>query len=74
MIKYDDKTKTMIATCDVCGESVEFEAENFSRAIEMLKNDGWLSHFKDGTWTNFCCLECKQRQKETESYLNLSSF
>ena len=44
-----------VAECDVCGETIDVEVDEFYLVPETLKQEGWIIiREKDGSWTHKC--------------------
>lgn len=68
MLSFDNENKIFTIECDTCGESVDFEADNFKQGLSMAKRDKWIIKSADGELYSFCCHECKKRFIEMNSF------
>lgn len=53
---YFDKTlMCMVAECDECADTVEFEpGETWHQAKNYIDDDGWNTKHRNGQWINIC--------------------
>lgn len=42
-----------VPTCDNCGEHLA-PCDSFQDAIEALQDAGWVTHYVNGEWENYC--------------------
>lgn len=48
--------------CDFCEDTFETMTEDFSRALEIVKQEGWIVCREKGQdWQHFCSQLCKGR-------------
>jgi Fe2+ or Zn2+ uptake regulation protein len=46
-------------TCDICGEEAPETFEEFSKAVQFKKDEGWKSQKHKGEWEDVCP-ECQE--------------
>lgn len=53
-INYKEKLKVYEVECYSCGDTEEYEVEDWSDLIRTLKEDGWEIRHVDGEWGHYC--------------------
>jgi hypothetical protein len=53
-IEFNNYKQEGIISCDECGESEEYLADDFYDFITIAKNEGWRIKKIDDEWQHFC--------------------
>jgi uncharacterized protein YycO len=53
-----------VAICDDCGDTEDFNLDDFSDVVDAMKERGWKSKKIDNEWENHCP-DCVKSEKES---------
>lgn len=70
MIHRDGYNGPITFECDVCNNDLDTECDDFQDAINLLKEEGWVTRKINNEWFHLCSFDCqKQATRENRPKL-----
>lgn len=56
---YRDRDGCIVFRCNECGDKLETDEDDFSAALQALREEGWVyEQDENGRWAHYCSGAC----------------
>jgi len=66
MITREKGSRHVVFNCDGCSEVFNTETDDFTKALDKLKAEGWGMQKEGEEWEHFCVVCWKENDEEDE--------